>query len=1124
MKGVLANVTLALAALSACAAEPKVGCTIAFRGGYGPQQYQSNAHFKRRPVVEAMAKDGLDVCLYNGWGKADPVASLRQFNCIWLITEHEDECPYGAEEVGGALKAYVEAGGGLVVCHSAGRYPEAPVDAFWRKVFLPFGAEILHEEIADFSTRFRDPAVHQQEFFYAATKAVHPVTEGVPGLWLPMRGGFPSHCWSVPAVRYSPEWTPVLSTSRTGKSYRKNVRTNFVEWQDDNAGFYREGAPVAAVRTLGRGRIVFLAVHKDNCGWMYGIDRWPGVTEEGSMNGRDSKALRLVENALRWAAEPSLGDSSFTRGYRPVEPDEPPYRRIDAGPTPAETMRWPSPAPIVPKTPVQGVVGLHSTHSDGASSVAAYADEAKRLGLSFIVFTDDLADLSEERLLALRKDCATVSDASFYACPGVEFKDMTGLFWILYHDKVEFPKKDFLRDGRTYAVMKDGIVRQRNFYGHQNLYRGAILNTPRFAEAGMDSENLADFNGVVPKAYDVGRLVWNNETANKRIVANLHLVYPSSFTRVRRADDLAAAMRASVTCIDSVDGMREVTANKGANAWRAAVRHSMYVRCGGDVAIDACAFARVPGTDIHQVTLAARSSAGLGEVLLDDDGGTRVLARFDARGEKTFSRAFTLLLNRQMHPVLTVTDKAGNTAHHVPQALSYGHAGLNRCSDNANLLSQRPNIVFSPHWDDRMMPCWKFLMRPPTHWHFSEAFPWEGYGRNRSRLPVSRVDSQESRIRLRGVDYPSEAKGVMPSSQLRFRLIAPQSMAILEQIQGAKMMTPTRGPDRATYGFGPIQTQVGAGRYWVRRHRVYQLQDRGDSWWRAVWQRVVGAYRGGYAVCEGEIAFTEDVELAEPIELCRLETENAVGKIETFRTDGALTAGGYYATVADPAAWYAWFGLVGGDPLSVVERRTEGRVVSRLRVGTPRAYRQGERIRYRFACGSFVEPPREGEYLRWFAGMLDGSRFSHAVTRGRETGVSGLLDVAAEDGVAEVTLGPNRFIQDYPVRVSGLVDNGSAFAVGPGGRLFRPLGFEGDRAYVEVPLEERTSWRFMNLFLADEPALRFSYVPSMPGHERATVEIFNPTTRPCETRVRNLLTGESFAVKVPAGDVLCREL
>ena len=46
----------------------------------------------------------------------------------------------------------------------------------------------------------------------------------------------------------------------------------------------------------------------------------------------------------------------------------------------------------------------------------------------------------------------------------------------------------------------------------------------------------------------------------------------------------------------------------------------------------------------------------------------------------------------------------------------------------------------------------------------------------------------------------------------------------------------------------------------------------------------------------------------------------------------------------------------------------------------------------------------------------------------------------------------------------------------------------------------------------------------MPGHERATVEIFNPTTRPCETRVRNLLTGESFAVKVPAGDVLCREL
>ena len=99
MKGVLANVTLALAALSACAAEPKVGCTIAFRDGYGPQQYQSNAHFKRRPVVEAMAKDGLDVCLYNGWGKAEPVASLRQFNCISVRAIWSPSTPAGTTSI-----------------------------------------------------------------------------------------------------------------------------------------------------------------------------------------------------------------------------------------------------------------------------------------------------------------------------------------------------------------------------------------------------------------------------------------------------------------------------------------------------------------------------------------------------------------------------------------------------------------------------------------------------------------------------------------------------------------------------------------------------------------------------------------------------------------------------------------------------------------------------------------------------------------------------------------------------------------------------------------------------------------------------------------------------------------
>ena len=1107
----------ALSALLPSAAAPKVGVTIALRTGYGSQQYLSNARFRTRPVAEQMAKDGIDLCWYEGWKKGDSLRSLKQFNCLWLITEHEDMCPCDADEVGRALRAYVEAGGGVVVSHSAGRYPEAPVDDFWAKAFSHLGIELLHEEIADFSTRRKDESIHKQEFFYAATKAAHPVVEGVAGLWLPMRGTFPSHPWSVPAAKFADGWTSVLSTTASGRSYLKNRRTNFVEWSDSNAGFYRSGAPIVSVRTLGRGRIVFEAVHKDLCGWMCGIDRWPDYVERGELFGKRSDSLRLAENALAWASEPSLGDRSFTANYVPVEPDEPPYKRVDAGPTPDEKQVWAPLGAQAARRFATGVAGLHSVHSDGSSTVAEYAAEAKRLGLGFIVFADDLSLLTAEGLLALRAECAAVSDGSFYACPGVEHVDMDGLRWIVCHDKIEYPKKSFLRDGRVYEVMKDGVVMQRNFYGHQNLYRGAVLNMSRVAEAGIDQENFADFNCIVPVAYEVDRPVWDNVSANKRFSANLHLVYPLSFTRVKSAAELSRAAKASVTCIDSVDGMRAVTGNKGAYGWVNAVRHGMFVRCGGDVSLDGFAARRIPGTDIFQISVSASSSAGLDEVRVDDDGGDRIVARFDAKGAKSFSRTFAIALGRQMHPVVTVRDKAGNAAHGVPQRLSYPHAGLNRCSDNSNLLSQNPNILFSTNWDDKTQPCWKHLWQPPRHWHFSEAFPWEEYGSNPTRLPTSRIYSQMSRIPLKGIDYPSEEKGVMPSAQMRFTLIAPNSVAVLDQILGEKVMTPTRGPDRATYGFGSIQVKVADGRYWRRRHRVYHFTDRIDSWWYAVWQRVVEPYRGGYAICEGEIEFTEDVELSAPVRLCCIDTVNPSERIEKFGTAGEVRVGGHYATVADRSAWYAWFPLAGSDPLSVAEEVKGSRIVSHLEVGSRRTYRRGERMRYRFATGSFVEPPRGGAYLDWFAGMMDGSRFRHDALRGVETGVSGILDVEARDNVAEIELGPTWFIQDYPVRVAGLVDNGSAYAVDDKGTLYRPLGFADGLAYVELPLEMRRRWRLMNLLVCDNAEFRFTYIPAMKGHERAEVQVFNPTSAAVKANVRSLLSGKTHRVEVPAG-------
>jgi len=85
-----------------------------------------------------------------------------------------------------------------------------------------------------------------------------------------------------------------------------------------------------------------------------------------------------------------------------------------------------------------------------------------------------------------------------------------------------------------------------------------------------------------------------------------------------------------------------------------------------------------------------------------------------------------------------------------------------------------------------------------------------------------------------------------------------------------------------------------------------------------------------------------------------------------------------------------------------------------------------------------------------------------------------------------------------------------------------PIAFDGADAYAAIPLERHKTWTFLNLYAADDPHLRFTWVPKLPGHDRETVEIFNVTDRDITSRVRNVRTGESFTVTVPAGGMVTK--
>ena len=1110
----IAAIAMIASAASSFAAVPKIGVSVALKNNQW-MPYLSDAFFKERPVCIDMSKAGLDPCWYIGWGKGDPLQSLKQFNALWLMTEHEDQCPYMADETIAALKAYVEAGGGLVFCFSPGRYPEAPVDAYWKKVMMAFGAEMLHEEVMNPETTVK--VDKRRNIFYTDSLEDHPVTKGVPGLWLADRSG---GTWGSVAVKYSPEWKVVVTGGKGARSVPKNPRTNNLE--PDRKGFYGHDAPIVAVRSLGRGRIVFIAAHKDTCGWMYNVDKWPNFVERSNYGGKPGDMVTLVENALAWAAEPSMSDASFTKDYKPYAEKIPPYySQPDFGLRELEQPSYPKDlVPTVRSRGARGLVGVRSSHSDGASTVDEYVAAAKAAGLNFLVFCDPLENLTAEKLAALREDCKKNSSEDFYCCPGIEYVDSSDVVWALWHDKVEFPDSNpFVKDGRTYTLFDGKRVLQRNaFGGHQNLFRGVPLNMKRIGEMGNDIVNLAYFNAVAPRVFDVSRLVFDNAPEYLRVGHNLHRAATVSYTRVKNAADVAAAANAAVTCGDSLELVRNwANANGGWGGNEAAGKAHLQAVYGGGVEIDSFASCRAQGTDVVRFAVAASCNAGVEEVKVLD-GDRRVVARFDGKGEKTFSTTFDILFDRQSVLFLVARGRDGSEAISNAKWMYYYHAGMFRCGDNSNLLSQNPPCMMFLNWDDALVCPYKPISTPQKHGHCSEAVTWEQFYRNPSRYPTFGCWGERSRIYLKGVEYPSEAVG-LPSSHTRSTLNQPNVVSIFDQYLGDYIMEPTRSETSATYSLCSPVKKISEGRYWRRRHRTYQFVDRHDGWWKSVYRQESPYYRGGYTIIEGAIDFTEDAEMDRPIDLVTISAGNPAAPVDIYsRAADKFEKGSYFALHSADYAWHGLFGLEGSDVLDIHVTTNKSTVKAILRLGeSGRKVKVGDRFKYRFAVGSFVEPPHNGQYCEWFARMMDGSGFNHG-----DAPVNGIVELEAKGGIAECEFGPTWFIQNYPVRIKGLVDNGCAMMT-DGDRIWRPLAFDGTTAYGAVPLELRKRWKFMNLYVADDPSLRLTYTPALPGHEKATLQIQNLGDSEIATSIRSVRTGEKFEVRIPARGMVVRE-
>jgi len=91
-----------------------------------------------------------------------------------------------------------------------------------------------------------------------------------------------------------------------------------------------------------------------------------------------------------------------------------------------------------------GFIGLKSTYSTGESTVEEYVKVAQKMGIDFIVFTEDMKEMNPEKYQKLVEECKKYSNSSFLAVPGLYFsEEKKEKLSVIAINPVRFPPSNF---------------------------------------------------------------------------------------------------------------------------------------------------------------------------------------------------------------------------------------------------------------------------------------------------------------------------------------------------------------------------------------------------------------------------------------------------------------------------------------------------------------------------------------------------------------------------------------------------------------------------------------------------------------------------------------------------------
>ncbi len=1084
-----------------------------------------------------------------GWTEEQIYASLKRFHVVVWPMEYEgsyqltDALRATAAIARPALERYVADGGGLLIIAQAVRYPGDDDELYNNLLIEGFGAQMMHEGVFDPEREFISPQTlifRPKSYFWTEAVAEHPVTAGVERVYLPtFRGSAPG----VEAINYSDDWTVVLAAEDSARSWfvgHENVMDL------DRPATLRSAPPIAAVRDFGAGRVMIYAVPERHLFLNYGNPVWPAISEEvgDAEGGHPSDSLKMTINALRWLAEPARRSA----GFGTWEPE--PYRPVEY---PA-SVEWDSAEFTAPTPGVRGLVGAHTDYTDGSGSVADYAAAARAAGLAFVVFTDPLEMLTEGEFAALRADCAAVSDDDFYACPGVEYTDGLGVRWAAWGEKVIYPAPVARIRDREYPYFDGQVMHLTGRYAMDNSYSpNAIVGYDALRAAGAHPANLWWFFRFMPLVYEGTELIEDNFDDYLYALRDLRWMSLSSFTRVRDPARLAAVADACTTVLPRPEHVRP-WCNSRCGTYHPAWGKS-YVTQGPR--IDRWAAINTQMENPWLITRGAQrvrlafdvsSDVGIEEVTIRD-ANFGVVRRFAGGGATKLAREFEMVHDRQHYLQLTVTDVEGKRAIGGYWLLYCYKSGLYRCGDNLNTLGSSAVLVH-PDRHQRLMLAKTFedvgkitvrgfdtgsgIASMPSAWPFTHLNTTEGV-----------FPSYEGDAMVAGVlDVPMSSYDVsitaMDFSDLALRY--------------------ERG-DRPTPSMGGILPLLGHNPYREWHETAYILRSGMDYFTTWNHRRVYeGArdYRGGLIWHEGTIVARRDIPLRPGIGLpllalqgpggaqyntCdHLFVEDAMaGPIHhqaTIAADvptpisGTVAAGGYatlmpadvgyFAFLAGTGSAYAW------DASHWARERGTGRLYIGFRTPEDGVIEAGSEISYRFLFATLNDHEVSADLMADIAAAynLDGGSdgYPFEVEVGEFEDAEFFFTARAHANEAVIALGPRQLVNDLPIRVRGIADNGCAAVRVEGEDYFRFVAVSDGVAYFQQRIDPAVRIWVGNVFVCDDTNVKLTLVVDgrAPG-TRPFIEVHNPAREPITATLTSpehapVFGGTTLTVELPAGD------